>query len=462
MQKGLPILDIFKNLEKIDYIFFGFLVIFFINSLQEWYFTQYIFPFYMYFTLFLIYFYFKSYGFYFYLVSFFFTPLLWSKELFTINITTIYIISGIFVLFAFIHKNKKEHRQKNINDYLMVSWFIFIILNIFFHSIEVNKNFVVMGLFEGIIIYFLISYFITNKARLKKSVWFIMFAVSFYGIRLLRDYILGGSILQKGLYGWDNNYLAMLVLSGIALSYFLMISVSNKKYKLFLGFAFFSCLIAVVMGASRGAFLGLFVVGIYILFKSISFKTFKYLMFLPVLYLIMVPLVPEDVRERYVTLENITTVFQSKGEGATEGSMHERIQLFWAGVDMFKDNPMFGVGLTNYPKEITNYLYVYEGKASHSMYIQFLAEIGIFGSLIFFLILFFSFHNIYSAASIFRKKNEKEFYYLSLAILGGMIGYCSAAFFLNPQHFGMIWMFCGLAAATKFIALKTNKTNSSK
>jgi len=445
--------DIIKDLQKFDYIFYGFLCVLFINALQEWYFDKYIFPFYTYLTLFLVVGFFTTFGFYFYLVSFFFSAMFRDQDVafLSINFTTAYLIVSLVILVVLI--SKKATHKLNINNRLMFVWSLFLLTNIFTHSIPIKRNWVVICMFESILIYFIMVYFINNRERLKKSVWFIMLILSFFGIRMFRDFIFGGSVYQKGLFGWENNYFAMILLSGVALAYFLFISSRKKTHKLLSLFSFVALIAGVVMGGSRGAFLGLFVVGIYILFKSVSSKTFKYLMLLSVVFLIVNSLLPQDVRERYLTLENVTTSFQEKGEDVDEGSMRERIQLFWAGLDMFKDNFLIGVGITNFRTEIPKYIDVPAGKASHSMYVQMLAELGIFGGLIFFGILFSSFYNAYTASIIFKKKREKEYYYISLAALGGLVGFCSAAFFLNPQGMSIFWMFIGLATVCKTVAL---------
>jgi formate-dependent nitrite reductase membrane component NrfD len=60
---------------------------------------------------------------------------------------------------------------------------------------------------------------------------------------------------------------------------------------------------------------------------------------------------------------------------------------------------------------------------------------------------------------LFRRKKDIEFYFISLAVTGALIGFCAAAFFLNPQRMPILWMLVGLATACKNVALIKDQNN---
>ena len=87
-------------------------------------------------------------------------------------------------------------------------------------------------------------------------------------------------------------------------------------------------------------------------------------------------------------LERISTIIVSEGEERDE-SAGSRFRLWAAGIQMVYDHP-FGIGVGNWYQTIGSYIPEYAGKDSHNTYVKCIAEMGIFGFLIFAFVIFFS------------------------------------------------------------------------
>lgn len=94
----------------------------------------------------------------------------------------------------------------------------------------------------------------------------------------------------------------------------------------------------------------------------------------------------------YVTdqqfLERISTIIVSDEEERDE-SAASRFRLWVAGMQMVYDQP-FGIGVGNWYQTIGSYIPEYVGKDSHNTYVKCIAEMGIFGFLVFALVIFSS------------------------------------------------------------------------
>ena len=94
----------------------------------------------------------------------------------------------------------------------------------------------------------------------------------------------------------------------------------------------------------------------------------------------------------YVTdqqfFERISTIIVSEGQERDE-SAGSRFRLWAAGVQMVIDQPL-GIGVGNWYQTIGSYIPEYAGKDSHNTYVKCIAEMGIFGFLVFTLVIFFS------------------------------------------------------------------------
>jgi len=204
---------------------------------------------------------------------------------------------------------------------------------------------------------------------------------------------------------------------------------SSFFLKIFYSSALLLSLYGVVVSLSRGGFLSTFMVfAIYLLAKSK--KTFIILLLLILGFSgTFYTLLPEKVINRI----NETFVEEEVTDEITlERSALSRVPLAKAGIEMFKESPLFGKGFMSYPILVPQYKYggqfgIERPKASHNMHIRILSELGILGYIFFFLI----FYNSIKIGFFLYKRSTIKF---NKEI--GVVVICSAISFLVGCLFG--------------------------
>ncbi|OGF53120.1 MAG: hypothetical protein A2Z21_06935 [Candidatus Fraserbacteria bacterium RBG_16_55_9] len=125
-----------------------------------------------------------------------------------------------------------------------------------------------------------------------------------------------------------------------------------------------------------------------------------------------------------------------------------RVEDWWIGYEMFKSQPLIGIGLGDYKREFLTYKapflqtergqyynekvgYIQRAAQAHNEYIQILAEMGIIGLLatVFLIVMVFR-----SAWQRFTKSATPEGRWLVLALLAGVVAFMSDSFFSFPLH----------------------------
>lgn len=121
------------------------------------------------------------------------------------------------------------------------------------------------------------------------------------------------------------------------------------------------------------------------------------------------------VTERYGVLVSFIGTGQERFREVTETSLQERFEVSVAGLSMFADHPLLGVGLANFPPSVGSYDPRYAGTYSHNTYLSALTELGVLGGLFFVLLCWRVFRLLVAGAAIDR---DTRFYLaLSYALL---------------------------------------------
>ncbi len=307
---------------------------------------------------------------------------------------------------------------------------------------------------EQLIAAFLIARAITNRWRAQGFIFLFLLLnlkVAQHGLRtyfvqhgratdemaFVRFGIIGGG---GGFY--DNSAdlgVAMCVVFGLALALFQ--AKSGRKSRIF----FLVC--ALVFGAlilvcgSRGAVVGAAAIVLATWLKSPS-KSWA-----PVFLLLfaagLVFLMPHASRDR----------FQSAEHWEGDKTANHRVLLWQAGLRMWADNPVLGVGPANYKyvRQASYRISVSNDRSAfvcHSLYVEVLSELGTLGALLAVALLVFFFlltgkvrtRLVTSGAS----STGWEFCLCSGLELA-MIGYLASGAFVSVFWYPHIWVLCGLA-----------------
>jgi O-antigen ligase len=130
-----------------------------------------------------------------------------------------------------------------------------------------------------------------------------------------------------------------------------------------------------------------------------------------------------------------------------EGSNQGRLAIWQESFNVFLENPILGVGLGNYPLTTNPYLDYRTSVTSHNLYLDILAETGIFGLLAWLWFI------VAAAKAAWRKIKsvQKEDWIVGLGTLGALVYFSVHSFFetaiFNPTILAFLMIVCGLAAA---------------
>jgi len=138
--------------------------------------------------------------------------------------------------------------------------------------------------------------------------------------------------------------------------------------------------------------------------------------------LIFLPQQPLLQASRYLTNRyGIVVTFLQTGEEqfheVRETSLRERIDVFWAGLQMFITRPLQGIGPGNFPLVIGDYDPNYSSVYSHNTYLSVLAELGIIGYLFFILLCLRMLVSIYRISRSPGSQDGSFYTYLLLSCL---------------------------------------------
>ncbi len=345
------------------------------------------------------------------------------------------IVSILLALSWILRGNIAEAKSRQT---MMMVLFIFLLAvyipfarNNFFAYKQTNAMLLYMPFFLSAIIY------INSFNRLKKffNIWiFLMIYLSIKGI--MGKGISGSSFLA------DENDFSLLMNMMLPFGYFLFMYEKDFKMKIFYLSSSLLAVVSVVASSSRGGFVGLLVVLLVIWLFSPKKVTALILVGL----LSMVLYYSADTKY----WDRISTATKTE-----EGTAKERLDSWTAGWNMFKDNPL-GVGGMNFlvrfpeyqPESMQRGMW---GRAAHSLWFTLLPELGIFGVLIYGLLLSYNLRDIFRLKKL---KNETDTdyryaYYLSLAFIASFAGYFASGTFLSVLYYPHYFYMTAIIVATK-------------
>jgi probable O-glycosylation ligase (exosortase A-associated) len=196
--------------------------------------------------------------------------------------------------------------------------------------------------------------------------WVIVISQGYVAYDLNMSYLGGyNRVWEEGFGGMDNNSVAIGMVTGVGLAFFLGISDKSLWRK---GFAYVAALLmahVVLFSFSRGGMLALIITGIFgfalLPRESKSYAT------LAVAVIAILVLAGPSVRQRFMS------VFADKKE--RDESANTRLKLWADNWDLMKKYPLFGVGPHQWPEVAPKYGWP-KGKEGHSLWLQIGAELG--------------------------------------------------------------------------------------
>ena len=255
--------------------------------------------------------------------------------------------------------------------------------------------------------------------------------------------------MEAGFDYYDRNDLALLLVCHISFAiYFLRPGVSIARRIFALG-SLGLMVYVIVAGGSRGGFVGLMAIGLYVLlrYRGIPLRTRIFALVGGFLLLSLVA--NESYWERMRSLLNPKSDYNWSGN-----SDSGRMDVWGRGIGYMIRNPVLGVGLRNFPSAEGNSSLSatlqsrdkgFKWSVAHSSFVGIGAELGIIG-FISFLAIFVS--GIRSMARVRMGSPpgvapQLEFPQ-SQMLLGSLLGFVVCGLFLSAEHFAVLYVLLGM------------------
>lgn len=281
------------------------------------------------------------------------------------------------------------------------------------------------------LIAFLTVVLVTDKKRFKISMAVIGVSLGLLGLKFgLFGVLRGGVHFTRGVGGMigDNNDFALALNMSLPFLVFLATSLDSRWVRWAAGVMIPLTVLTILFTQSRGGFLALAAVTLYLVLRSK--QRFVAVAVVALVALVGSQFVPESFYERIGSIVNYQEDSSAMG----------RLNAWQASVHMANDYPVFGVGLDNFM-----YLFRYyapdpeQARVAHNTYLQILAEAGYVGLLLYLGLLGTSF---WTFESVRRRASRHDMDWAvsgSTYLMGSLVAFVVGGVFLNRAHFDLTY-----------------------
>ena len=377
------------------------------------------------------------------------------------------VTSSICLLSYFINKgNLKKPIETNVINVLSIFLFFAFISYALSDVIPLWRW--MEGYLKITIFCFLLNRIITDVEKFDLFILAILLGFAFLSLWGVDQHFRGNARLE-GVGGNEftsNDFGAMLALVFPFFFYKALgkLSVFKEKIKKRVEIVFFAAtlpfvVLSIQFTESRGAFLGFCTSILVILLRAK--KKLKIVLIAPIALPIIFSLLPADYRERIGTIFNPNIQNYADEEDAADdgeevdGSVRGRIDFWKAGMAMFGDHPICGVGLENAALLMPSYTNGKYNKPKdiHNMPIKILAEIGILGFVVFYFMVIMSFKNLRFVKKHAQQSHSEKLYYYKNAIEAGLAGYLVSALTGSYLYIEIFYWMIMLTASLKMLTI---------
>jgi probable O-glycosylation ligase (exosortase A-associated) len=239
----------------------------------------------------------------------------------------------------------------------------------FLAATDFNVGFAFVETLLKIVLPFLVGITLVNSVqRLKQLAWVIMLCQGYVALEMNLSYYGGfNRVHEIGFGGMDNNCVAIAMVTGVGLAFFLALSEAIWWRRLLALISAVLMVHTILFSFSRGGLLSLIVTGAtaFLLLP----KRPKYCAYFLLAVLIGWRLAGQEVVKRF------STAFAA--EETRDESAQSRLNLWGTCWKMMLAEPLLGVGPDHFPLRLNDYGSHYaRGKEAHTLWLQIGAELG--------------------------------------------------------------------------------------
>ena len=261
-----------------------------------------------------------------------------------------------------------------------------------------------------------------------------------------------------GIEGFDQNEFAAMLIIPLMVAFSLYNFHKNKPFQALLLFVMFACFLGALSTVSRG-----FVVSVATAFATLLIlepNKKKMIAVLVIAFLVSSPYFLKRYGDRVGSMEfEITKTYE-----APIG----RLGIWYIGVEIFKNYPIWGVGVGGFPvafneeivKDPARIKFWKYGRAAHNDYLQILCELGIIGFILWMFFIVEVFRMAFRTKVILERLNETYLVAINRGLIAALVGLMVASMFLGLYSSKYMWMLFMLFLFLGYIAKRLKDQSS--
>jgi O-antigen ligase len=295
-----------------------------------------------------------------------------------------------------------------------------------------------------IVIFVVIVNVVRTEARLKGLIFLAMAAGIWLSAEAINDYRLGLMTVEgyraagrgTGIFG-NTNDMALHLVTILPLAVSLMLGSKGAARKLLYGACGAVMIAAIVLSYSRGAFIGMLLVLLFIAWKLGRQRRLEIVFAVLGFAGVVVLLAPDKYGSR------LLSIFIPSLD--PEGSADSRRGELFRSIYVALRHPLLGIGMGNYQPEMS-----YKGLVTHNSYTQVGAEMGMTALALYVMFIVTPLKKLGQIArETFATRRDSRFYYLALGLQASLIAYLISSFFLSVAYVWYVYYLVAYAVCLR-------------
>jgi len=295
-----------------------------------------------------------------------------------------------------------------------------------------------------IVIFVVMINVVRTEARLKGLIFLALAAGIWLSIEAVNDYRLGLMTVEgyraagrgTGIFG-NTNDMALHLVTIVPISVALLFGSKGLARKLLYGACAAVMISAIVLSYSRGAFIGMLIVFLFIAWKLGRQRRLEIIFAVLGFAGVVVLLAPDKYGSR------LLSIFIPSLD--PEGSADSRRGELFRSIYVALRHPLLGIGMGNYQPEMS-----YKGLVTHNSYTQVAAEMGMTALALYVIFIVTPLKKLSQIArETFETRRDSRFYYLALGLQASLIAYLISSFFLSVAYVWYVYYLVGFAVCLR-------------
>src|SRR5882724_5899422 len=297
---------------------------------------------------------------------------------------------------------------------------------------------------RGILIFIVIINVVRTPRRLKALLFLSVGTAIVLSAQAMNDYRLGLMTVEgyraagrgTGIFG-NTNDMALHLVTILPISIALLIGSKGLARKLLHGSCAAIMISAIVLSYSRGAFIGMLFVLLFIAWKLGRQRRLEIIFAVLGFAGVVVLLAPDKYGSRLLSI----FIPSLDAEGSADSRRGELFRSIYVALR----HPLLGIGMGNYQPEMS-----YKGLVTHNSFTQVAAEMGMTALTCYVMFIVTPLKKLGQIArETFDTRRDSRFYYLALGLQASLIAYLISSFFLSVAYVWYVYYLVAYAVCLR-------------